>query len=183
MIMIVVMLGAILVDRPAISMRNLAIAAMIVLAREPSAVLGPSFQMSFAAVAAMIALYERKPGAQDKADLRERPPGLFDKGFAIASAMIMTTLVAALATDPFGAFHFNRMAIYGLIGNALVLPLVEFLVMPSAVLGVLASLFGLDAPVWWIMGQGVGVMLDVAGWVADLPGAVRMVPPSAPARC
>jgi competence protein ComEC len=120
MIMIVVMLGAILVDRPAISMRNLAIAAMIVLAREPSAVLGPSFQMSFAAVAAMIALYERAPGAQDKADLRERPPGLVDKGFAIMSAIIMTTLVAALATDPFGAFHFNRMAIYGLIGNALV---------------------------------------------------------------
>jgi competence protein ComEC len=48
--------------------------------------------------------------------------------------------------------------------------------MPSAVFGVLASLFGLDAPVWWIMGQGVGVMLDVASWVADLPGAVRMVP-------
>lgn len=176
MIMIVVMLGAILVDRPAISMRNLAIAALIVLAREPSAVLGPSFQMSFAAVAAMIALYERKPGAQDAADLRERPPGFVDRGLAIVGAMIMTTLVAALATDPFGAYHFHRMAVYGLIGNALVLPLVEFVVMPSAVLGVLASLFGLDAPVWWVMGQGVGVMLDVAAWVADLPGAVRMIP-------
>lgn len=176
MIMIVVMLGATLFDRPAISMRNLAIAALVVLAREPSAVLGPSFQMSFAAVAAMIAVYERQPGAIEKADLRERAPGVIDKGLAVGGAMIVTTLVAALATDPYGAFHFNRMAMYGLIGNALVLPLVEFVVMPAAVFGVVANLFGLDAPVWFLMGQGVGFMLWVAAWVADLPGAVRMIP-------
>jgi competence protein ComEC len=90
--------------------------------------------------------------------------------------MILTTLVASLATDPFGAYHFNRMAVYGLIGNALVLPLVEFVVMPAAVFGVVASLFGLDAPIWFLMGQGVGFMLDVATWVAGLPGAVRMIP-------
>lgn len=176
MIMIVVMLGATLVDRPAISMRNLAIAALIVLAREPSAVLGPSFQMSFAAVAAMIAVYERKPGATEKADLRERPPGFLDKSLAVLGAMLVTTLVASIATDPYGAFHFNRMAMYGLIGNALVLPLVEFVVMPAAVFGVFASFFGLDAPIWFLMGQGIGFMLDVAAWVAKLPGAVRMIP-------
>jgi competence protein ComEC len=176
MIMIVVMLFATLVDRPAISMRNLAIAALIVLALEPYAVLGPSFQMSFAAVAAMIAVYERKPGKLQKADLRDRPPGALDKGLMVLGAMVVTTLVAALATDPFGAFHFNRMAMYGLIGNALVLPLVEFVVMPAAVFGVLASFFGLDGPIWFLMGQGVGFMLAVAAWVAQLPGAVRMVP-------
>jgi competence protein ComEC len=176
MIMIVVMLGATLFDRPAISMRNLAIAALIVLAREPSAVLGPSFQMSFAAVAAMIAVYERKAGATEKADRLDRPPRLIDRGAFVLGAMIVTTLVAALATDPFGAYHFNRMSMYGLVGNALVLPLVEFVVMPAAVFGVLASLFGLDAPIWFLMGQGVGFMLAVASWVADLPGAVRMIP-------
>lgn len=176
MIMIVVMLGATLVDRPAISMRNLAIAALIVLAIEPSAVLGPSFQMSFAAVAAMIAVYERKPGATEKADLRDRPPGVLDKSLTVLGAMLVTTLVASIATDPYGAFHFNRMAMYGLIGNALVLPLVEFVVMPAAVFGVMASLFGLDAPIWFLMGQGIGFMLDVAAFVARLPGAVRMVP-------
>ncbi len=176
MIMIVVMLFATLVDRPAISMRNLAIAALIVLALEPYAVLGPSFQMSFAAVAAMIAVYERKPGKLQKADLRDRPPGALDKGLMVLGAMLVTTLVAALATDPFGAFHFNRMAMYGLIGNALVLPLVEFVVMPAAMFGVLASFFGLDGPIWFLMGQGVGFMLTVAAWVAQLPGAVRMVP-------
>ena len=176
MIMIVVMLGATLVDRPAISMRNLAIAALIVLAREPSAVLGPSFQMSFAAVAAMIAVYERKPGSIQKADLRERPPGVIDKSLTVLGAMLVTTLVASIATDPYGAFHFNRMSMYGLIGNALVLPLVEFVVMPAAVFGVFASFFGLDAPIWFLMGQGIGFMLDVAAWVAKLPGAVRMIP-------
>lgn len=176
MIMIVVMLGATLVDRPAISMRNLAIAALVVLAIEPSAVLGPSFQMSFSAVAAMIAVYERKPGARQKADLREAPPGLIEKGGAVVGAMLVTTIVAALATDPFGAFHFNRVAMYGLVGNALVLPLVEFVVMPAAVFGVLASFFGLDEPVWLLMGHGIGFMLRVAAWVAEMPGAVRMIP-------
>jgi competence protein ComEC len=68
------------------------------------------------------------------------------------------------------------MAMYGLIGNALVLPLVEFVVMPAAVFGVFASFFGLDAPIWFLMGQGIGFMLDVAAWVAKLPGAVRMIP-------
>lgn len=175
-IMVVVMLGAILFDRPAVSMRNLGIAALIVLVREPSAILGPSFQMSFAAVAAMIAVYERKPGVIEQADLRERAPGLLDKGLTVLGAMIVTTLVAALATDPYSAFHFNRMAMYGLIGNALVLPLIEFVVMPAAVFGVVANLFGLDAPIWFLMGQGVGFMLTVAAWVASLPGSVRMIP-------
>ncbi|MFN3890545.1 MAG: ComEC/Rec2 family competence protein [Beijerinckiaceae bacterium] len=180
MIMIVVMLGATLADRPAISMRNLAIAALVVLAIDPSTVLGPSFQMSFGAVAAMVAVYERKPGKLPKGDLRERPAGAVEKGLTVLGAMIVTTLVAALATDPFGAYHFNRVSMYGLVGNALVLPLVEFVVMPAAVFGVIASFFGLDAPVWFLMGQGVGFMLHVAGWVAELPGAVRMTPSFGP---
>ncbi len=174
MIMVLVMLGAILVDRPAVSMRNLAVAALIVLVREPSAILGPSFQMSFAAVAAMTALYERRPGLEP-ADRREAPPGVFDRARVFLGAMVATTLVASLATDPFGAFHFNRIALYGLIGNALALPLVEFVVMPAALIGVVANLFGLDGPVWSVMGWGVAFMLQVADWVAALPGAVRMV--------
>lgn len=175
MIMVIVMLGATLVDRPAVSMRNLAVAALLVLAHDPSSVLGPSFQMSFAAVAAMTALYERRPGAVEPADRREAPPGVVDRARMFVGAMIATTLVASLATDPFGAFHFNRIALYGLIGNALSLPLVEFVVMPAALVGVVANLFGLDAPVWTVMGWGVAFMLDVARWVAALPGSVRMV--------
>lgn len=173
LVMMLVLLGAVLVDRPAISMRNLAVAALIVLAREPSTIMGPSFQMSFAAVAAMIAAFERTPGARKEP---EAPPGPLSRLRGVLAVMVVTTLVAGLATDPFATFHFHRITMYGLIGNALTLPLVEFVVMPAAVFGVLASAFGLDAPVWWIMGQGVGLMMEVARHVAVLPGAVRMAP-------
>ena len=174
MVMMLVLLGAVLFDRPALSMRNLAIAALIVLAREPSTLLGPSFQMSFAAVAGMIALFEKGPRDRDFA--REAPPGGFERVRKVLFAMFATTLVASLATDPFATYHFHRLSAYGLIGNALTLPLVEFVVMPAAAIGVVASLFGLDAPVWWVMGQGVGFMTWVAEWVAQLPGAIRMTP-------
>ena len=102
---IVVMLGAVLFDRPALAMRNLAIAALIVMAREPESVMGPSFQMSFGAVAAMIALFERGPGESG----REGPgtlPARIARAFAI---MLLTTFVAGLATGPYAAFHFHRI--------------------------------------------------------------------------
>jgi len=174
MVMMLVLLGAVLFDRPALSMRNLAIAALIVLVREPSTLLGPSFQMSFAAVAGMVALFEKGPRDRDFA--REAPPGAFERARKALFAVLATTLVASLATDPYATFHFHRLSAYGLIGNALALPVVEFIVMPAAAIGVVASLFGLDAPVWWMMGQGVSVMVWVAEWVAQLPGAIRMTP-------
>ncbi len=178
MVMMLVILGAVLFDRPAISMRNLAIAALFVLAREPSTLLGPSFQMSFAAVAAMIALFEKGPS--NRIFLREAPPGAFERVARVALAMVATTLVAGLSTEPFASYHFHRVSAYGLVGNALALPLVEFIVMPAAAVGVLASAFGLDAPVWRLMGFGVDAMLQAADFVARLPGAVQHVPAFGP---
>ena len=174
LVMTLVMLGAVLFGRPAFSMRNLAIAALIVMVREPSALLGPSFQMSFAAVAAMIAAFEQRGGRASAARKTDAPPGWRDRLALILGAMLVTTLVASMATDPFATFHFHRITPYGLIGNMLTLPLVEFVVMPSAVFGVVASAFGLDGPVWWFMGQGVGFMMSVAHWVAGLPGSTQM---------
>ncbi len=179
LVMMLVLLGAVIFDRPAISMRNLAIAALVVMAREPSTVLGPSFQMSFAAVAAMTAAFERRPYRtpdEVRREDREAPPNWLDRVRLVLGVMIATTLVASLATDSYATFHFHRISVYGLIGNSLTLPLVEFVVMPAAVLGVAASLFGLDAGVWWIMGHGVGFMMYVAERVAVWPGAVQMVP-------
>jgi competence protein ComEC len=135
LIMTLVMFGAVLVDRPALSIRNLSISALIVLAREPEALLGPSFQMSFGAVAAMMALVplmQRKPVGGTPATVLER--GLRWAGGAMLG-LVTTTLVASIATAPFSAYHFQSLNPYGLIGNALALPLVSAVVMPSAVLG------------------------------------------------
>ena len=176
LIMILVMQGAILIDRPALSMRNLAISALIVLTREPEALLGPSLQMSYAAVAGLIAMAEwnrRRAGRTERSDLLGR--ALAWAG-ALAVATVATTLVASLATAPFSGFHFQNLQPYGLLGNAATLPLVSFVVMPCAVLGTIAYPFGLDRPVWWAMGMGVQAVLGLAGWVASLGGSTVTVP-------
>jgi competence protein ComEC len=176
LIMTLVLLGAVLFDRPALSMRNLAIAALIVLAREPETMAGPSFQMSFAAVAAMIAAHEWWLSRQ-----RDKPEpsgwgGIFLRKALIAvGGSIMTTLIASFATAPFAAYHFQRMNPYGLIGNALAIPFVSFVVMPAAVGGTLLMPFGLDSPVWQLMGLGSDKVLLVAQYVALIDGSVRGV--------
>jgi competence protein ComEC len=171
LIMIVVMLGAVLFDRPALSMRNLAIAALLVMAREPESVMGPSFQMSFAAVAAMIALFERSPGEATS----ERGQGWGARIARALTIMLLTTFVAGLATGAYASFHFHRTNPYSLIGNSLTLPLVEFIVMPMAVLGVVMGPFGLDGPVWTVMGYGVSGMMEVSRHVAAISGSTRYV--------
>jgi len=176
LIMTLVMFGAVLADRPALSIRNLSIAALIVLAREPEALLGPSFQMSFGAVAAMMALVplmHRQRAERGSVALAER--GLRWAGQAMLG-LVTTTLVASIATAPFAAYHFQSLNPYGLIGNALALPLVSLVVMPSAVLGVLAYPFGLDRPVWQVMGAAVEQVLEVSAWVGGFSGSTIVVP-------
>jgi competence protein ComEC len=90
--------------------------------------------------------------------------------------LVTTTLVASIATAPFAAYHFQSLNPYGLIGNALALPLVSLVVMPSAVLGVLAYPFGLDRPVWQFMGAAVSQVLDVSAWVGSFSGSTLVVP-------
>jgi competence protein ComEC len=176
LIMILVMQGAILFDRPALSLRNLALSALIVLAREPETLLGPSLQMSYAAVAGLIALAEwlRR---------RERPPReesrLGRAATWIAAAVlgtVATTIVATIATGPFSTFHFQNLQPYGVIGNAVTLPLVSFVVMPAAVIGVVAFPFGFDRPIWIVMGWAVQAVLSLSEWVAGMAGSVVIVP-------
>jgi competence protein ComEC len=119
-----------LVDRPAISMRNLAIAASRRLAREPETILGPSFQMSFAAVGALVASGEwwraatarrpRRPGPPRGTLARRRGPRL-----------LATTVVAGIATAPFASFHFQAANPYGVHRQCPALPLVSLVVMPA----------------------------------------------------
>jgi competence protein ComEC len=177
LIMVLVMLGAILLDRPALSMRNLAFSAVIVLLREPETLLGPSFQMSFAAVAALIAAHEAW-SARRGAD---PPPATFGgrlvrRALLATGASLATTLVAGFATAPFAAYHFHRANPYGLIGNALAIPFVSLVVMPAAVGGTLLLPFGLDGFVWQAMGLGSAAVLAVARQVAAMEGAVRTMP-------
>lgn len=177
LIMTLVMLGAILFDRPALAMRNLAISGLLIMALRPETVLGPSFQMSFGAVAGLVAYGEFMRMRQDRLTPQEAEQhthwswraGHFLLGF------LMTSIIAGLATAPFQAYHFHRLNPYGMLGNLLAIPLCSFVVMPAALLGVVLYPLGLDAPVWWIMGQGVAGIQQFAIWVAALDGAVATI--------
>ena len=173
-VMVAVMLVAILLDRQALTLRSVAIAAMIVLILRPESLINAGFQMSFAAVVALVATFQmvaKLPRFSHWAAKMALQAGL----------VVVSSLVAGMATAPFAAAQFNRIAHYGLMANLLAVPAMGFLVMPGAVaLAILAPL-GLDGPVVWVVDLGARWILWVAGWVAGMQGAVSAVisPPAA----
>ncbi|MEZ5811458.1 MAG: ComEC/Rec2 family competence protein [Rhizobiaceae bacterium] len=172
-IMLAVMLVALLLDRPAITMRNLAIAATVIIAWHPHEVAGPSFQMSFAATAALIAVYaawsarRARRAAEPDAPTGRRRAGPVATALRHALALAVTSLVAGSATAIFGIWHFQRVAPLGLLANLAAMPLVSTLVIPSALLGVVLLPFDLDGPAFRLMGWAIDLVLGLAGWFSE----------------
>lgn len=175
-----IMLVAVLVDCPAISMRNLAIAAFLVLAIEPEGVMEPGFQMSFAAVAALIAAWELWRERQTSRLTDDAViPGFWLIRLAVRPVIgvLLTTLIAGVATAPFAAYHFERVATYSLLGNLLAAPLVSAIIMPFGLLSLASMPFGLEGVPLAIMAWGIETLLGIAASVAALPGADVRPPP------
>jgi competence protein ComEC len=174
-IMTGIVLVGVMVDRAALTLRNLALAALGVMVLAPEAVIHPSFQMSFAATLALIAAYERGlPWAVAGADTSVGARVALWGGREVV-ALILASLVAGLATTPYAAYHFHRLAPYGVLANLLAMPIVSVWVMPAGLLALIALPFGFDAPLWKLMGLGIDWMITVALFVANLPGAVGRV--------
>lgn len=173
-VMLAVMLGALMLDRTAISKRNLAIAAIIVIAVAPASVVGPSFHMSFAATLALIALYDGWNRARI-ARARQRGDTPIQSGTAAAAAnawrfvaaLAATSIVAGAASGLYAAYHFQRVAVLGLVTNLAAMPIVSFLTMPLAILATLAIPFGIDGPIYAAMAASAGWILSIAQWVAE----------------
>ncbi len=167
-IMLAIMLTAVLLDRPALTLRNVSIAAIVVIALTPHAVMTASFQMSFAATVALIGGYAAL--SRRRARSSPIPPGSRGWGRRILlafAAIAMTSLIAGTATAPYAAYHFHRLATFGLVANVLTMPLFTLWVMPLALIGSLAMPFGLDAWAFQAMGYGIGVVLEVARFVYE----------------
>ncbi|MFC0245671.1 ComEC/Rec2 family competence protein [Falsochrobactrum ovis] len=185
-IMIAVMLCALLLDRAAISMRNLAIAAVAMILIYPHEVLGPSFQMSFSATAALIAAFAwwgnrmagKKVLIENGGALKQ---GITAKIISPALATAGTSLVAGTASGIFAAYHFNNTAPFGIIGNVLALPVVSVLVMPFGVFSLLMMPFHLDWLPLQIMGFGIELVRRIASFVAQISpdGNPGVIPKSA----
>lgn len=170
-IMAAVVLLGIVLGRAALNLRTVAVAGVVVLALSPVSVLDPGTQMSFAATLALVAAYERGRPLFARRPAESLPARLLLKVLAFFGALAFTSLVAGLATAPFGAMHFQRLAPYGLLANLLAMPAVSALVMPFGLLGVLLLPFGWDSLAWPVMGVGIDIMLSVSDQVAALPGA------------
>jgi competence protein ComEC len=172
-IMLAMMLLAILFDRPAISMRSLALAACIILLMRPESLIEPGFQMSFAAVTGLVAVAEWE---QRRARETDGVPMRFATLRRYLWGITVTSFVGSIATMPFAAFHFDRATHYAVLGNLGAMPIMGFVTMPAAAIAVILMPFGLEAAPLHVMGWGIDAMLGVGRWVSHLPGAVSIVP-------
>ena len=171
-VMVAVMLGAILFDQRALTLRAVALAAVIILLLRPESLIEPGFQMSFAATTALIAAFRA---------LTVWQPGPVPRMVRPVVGLVVSSAVAGAATAPIAAAHFNQIAHFGLLANLLSVPLMGLFVMPAAVLAAVLSPLGLAWIGLAIMRLGVVWILGVANWVAGLDGALSHVPTPPPA--
>ena len=174
-IMLAIFFLAILLDRPAITMRNVLWAALLVLLWQPHAVLQAGFQMSFSAVMALVAMYEAWR-QRDKLFIRWERMSLmqqiFRRFWRYASALFMTSLIAGSVTGFIAIVRFQQVGTFGLPANLLAMPLFGTLIMPMAPLSLLLMPVGLEKSVLVLMETGIESVLAVAGYFTALTGAL-----------
>ncbi|MDA7946628.1 MAG: ComEC family competence protein [Hyphomicrobiaceae bacterium] len=170
-LMAAIVFTAILIDRPALTLRNVAVAAMIILIAFPESLLDVSFQMSFAAVTALVAVYERVERTGWSAPPATRLQWALRKSFWYLVGIAFTTLVASVAVAPFAAFHFHKLAQYSLLANLATMPVFGLIVMPAALFVLILMPFGLEALPLHVMTWGIDHVLDIAASVSRWDGA------------
>ncbi len=177
-VMACVAFGAILLDRPAISMRGLALATFVVVMIFPESVLEPGFQMSFAATMALVALFEMLKRGDREPSLPTPGPLIFALQWSMKGigGVMLISLVAGIATDPFAIYHFQRFAVYSLPSNLIVEPIISFLVAPAAVVAALLAPFGLaDIPLQ-MLASALDMVAAVGLAFGERPEAVQALP-------
>jgi competence protein ComEC len=164
---------AVLIDRLRISMRICALAAMVVLLLDPASLVGVSFQMSFGAVVALIAVYET--WGPRLARLFHHG-GFGHKVLGYCGAVAVTTIIATIGTEPFAIYHFHHLVLYSPLANVIAVPIAAMWTLPWGVVACLLMPFGLESLALTPMGWGIDATIGVAQWVAALPGNVWAMP-------
>jgi len=169
----VLVLIAIAMGREALSLRMLAVAAGVVLLLWPESLMGPSFQMSFAAVMTLIALSTSATIRKFLAPREERWVVRMGRNVGM---LFLTGLAIELALMPIGLYHFHRAGVYGAFANVIAIPLTTLVVMPLIALALMLDVVGAGAPVWWLADKAIGALIGLAHWVSSTPGAVTIMP-------
>ncbi|MEZ5743902.1 MAG: ComEC/Rec2 family competence protein [Sphingomonadaceae bacterium] len=164
---------ALAIGREALSLRLLAVAAFAVLLLWPESLVGPSFQMSFAAVIAIIGLSTSEP---IKRFLGPREEHWARRAARYVAMLFLTGLVIEIVLMPIALHHFHRAGLYGAFANVIAIPLTTVVVMPLIAIALTLDIVGLGAPVWWLAEKAISVLLGIAHGVAAQPGAVKTLP-------
>ncbi|MEJ1993930.1 MAG: ComEC/Rec2 family competence protein [Limibacillus sp.] len=173
-VMVAIALFAVLLERNPFSLRLVAAAAFLVLAVAPESLLSPSFQLSFAAVTALVAFFRHSRLGAPQSEEGER--GGTSRLLLYFLVLSTTSLIAILATTPFALHHFGRVTPYGLFANLVAVPLTALIIMPAAVAAGLLWPLGLEALALAPMGWAIELLLFIAGWFSSLPGASLALP-------
>ncbi|MBZ6378623.1 MULTISPECIES: ComEC/Rec2 family competence protein [Pacificimonas] len=176
---LIVLLGLGL-GREALSLRLVAAGATLILLWQPHLLLSPSFQLSFAAVTGIVALYQSPAGRrwrEPSADGKDWPARLT----AGAAALLATGLAAEAAIAPVALFHFGKVGLYGALANLIAIPLTSFAIIPLLILSLFADLLGVGVPLFAALKFVLGMLIGLAEWTASLPGSVASVPAIPPA--
>lgn len=164
---------AMALGREALTLRLVSAGAIIVLLFWPEAMAGPSFQLSFAAVATIVILHE---AGWMKRWTERRDEALIARALRAIVALIVTGIAIEFILAPITLYHFHRTGMYSAFANVMAIPLTTFLVMPAQALALMLDSAGIGAPAWWIAGQGIEAILTLARSVSSLQGAVMMMP-------
>lgn len=169
-LMLILIFGAVLAGRRALTMRNVAFAALFIIITDPSSIFRPGFQLSFAAVIALVGSYEGyKSKFQNDASAIKKLTRFF-------SGIALTSVIAGAATALFAAYHFQNVAPFGVLGNMVAIPLVAFVVLPAALLAVLFMPLGIEEIFFAPMGWGIEQIITVANYISSL-GSGFVSPP------
>jgi competence protein ComEC len=169
----ILILIALALGRDALTLRLVAFGALMVLIFWPDAISGPSFQLSFAAVATIVVIHDL-PFIRRLTERRDE--SLARKAARAIGSLILTGIAIELVLTPIALFHFHKAGLYGALANVVAIPMTTFIIMPLEALALVFDVIGLGQPFWWLAGQGIAAILALAHSVSGLPGAVTMMP-------
>src|SRR3954447_14578978 len=171
-------LGGIALGREALTLRLVATGALIVLLLWPQSLVGPSFQLSFAAITALVAFHDHP---KIRAFLSKREEAFWMRLLRSLAGLLLTGIAVEAALTPIGLYHFHRAGLYGTFANIVAIPLTTFIIMPAEALALLFDLVGLGAPFWWMTGKALHFLLVIAHRTGEATGAVALLPAMADA--
>ena len=174
---VIVLLG-IAVGRDVLSLRMISAGAFFIILVRPEALLGPSFQMSFAAVTGLVSLYQSRFARWLARALPAS--GRAFRALHHGIALLATGIIAEAMLSTTALFHFNQSGVYGVLANFVAIPLTEFVVMPRLMLSLLLDVIGLAAPVYWLLGKSMDLRVFIAAQVSSWPASLCKLPLIAP---